>query len=97
MVRGTWFAIGLGVSILGNGLWRGMTRFTYAEVSLTLWSIVSLGLILLLTFLAGKSRLMTMIATAISDRLLIFLYILIPLSVLSILVVTIRNTFSGGS
>ena len=95
IVRGTWLAIGLALSILGNGVWRGMTRFTYAEVSLTLWSIVSLIIIVLLTFISTKVRFMTRVAYWISDRLIIFLYILIPLSILSILVVVVRNTFSG--
>src|SRR5689334_3177095 len=89
IVRGTWLALGLAGSILGNGIWRGMTRFTYAEVSLVAWSIVSLFLILLVTFLAGKFPWMGRIATGISDRFVIFLYILIPLSILSLLVVTI--------
>src|SRR6266508_6887085 len=36
VVRGTWLAVGLALSILGNGVWRGMTRFTYTEVSLAI-------------------------------------------------------------
>jgi hypothetical protein len=95
VVRGTWLAIGLALSILGNGIWRGMTRFTYAEVSLVVWSIVSLVMITLLAFLSTKVRFMTLMADWISDRLIIFLYLLIPLSILSILVVVLRNTFSG--
>jgi hypothetical protein len=95
VVRGTWIAIGLALSILGNGGWRGMTRFTYAEVSLTFWSIASLILIILLTLISTKVHFMTYVADWISDRLIIFLYILIPLSILSILVVVFRNTLSG--
>jgi hypothetical protein len=93
VVRGTWFALGLALSILGNGVWRGMTRFTYGEVSLPLWSIVSLIMIIFLTFLSTKVRFMAFVADWISDRLIIFLYLLIPLSILSILVVVVRNTF----
>jgi hypothetical protein len=95
VVRGTWFAIGLTSSILGYGVWRGMTRFTYAEVSLIAWSIVSFIIVLLLTLISTKVRFMTGAADWISDRLIIFLYILIPLSILSTLVVVLRNTFSG--
>ncbi|SRR6266511_1891178 len=95
VVRGTWLAVGLALSILGNGVWRGMTRFTYAEVSLAIWSSASLIIIILLTFLSTKIRFMTVVADWISDRLIIFLYLLIPLSILSILVVLVRNTFSG--
>jgi hypothetical protein len=93
VVRGTWLALGLALSILGNGLWRGMTRFTYAEVSLTIWSIVSLIMIAVLTFVSTRVRFMTRAADWISDRLIIFLYILIPLSILSMLVVLARNIF----
>jgi hypothetical protein len=35
VVRGTWLAIGLALAVLGKGAWRGMTRFTYIEISLT--------------------------------------------------------------
>jgi hypothetical protein len=91
VVRGTWLALGLALSILGNGLWRGMTRFTYAEVSLTIWSTVSLIMIAVLTFVSTRVRFMTRTADWISDRLIIFLYILIPLSILSVLVVLGRN------
>jgi len=95
VVRGTWLAIGLGLGVLGNGAWRGSTRYTYAEVSLIAWSIASLIAISLLIFLSGRVRFMGMAAEWISDRLTVFLYILIPVSVLSILVVVVRNAFSG--
>ena len=95
VVRGTWLAIGLALSVLGNGAWRGLTRYTYAEVSLIVWTILSLAAIVLLIFLSGRVRLMATAAEWISDRLTVFLYILIPVSVLSILVVFVRNTFSG--
>ena len=95
IVRGTWLAIGLAFAILGNGIWRGITRFTYTEVSLTLWSMVSLIPIVAVTMLSVRVRMMARLADWISDRLLIFLYILIPLSMISVLVVVIRNTFSG--
>jgi len=95
VVRGTWLAIGLNLSILGHGVWRGMTRFTYAEVSLVFWSLASLVLVVFLAFLSARVRFMARAAVWISDRLLVFLFILVPLSILSILVVVARNTFSG--
>lgn len=94
-VRGTWLAIGLALSVLGHGVWRGMTRFTYVEVSLITWSIVSVLVIAVFTFLSGRVRFMARAAEWISDRLTVFLYILIPVSVLSILVVFVRNTVLG--
>jgi hypothetical protein len=92
IVRGTWLAIGLAFSILGNGVWRAMTRFTYTEVPLILWSAVSFIMIVLLTIISGRVRFMIRTAEWFSDRLVVFLYIVIPLSILSILVVVVRNT-----
>jgi hypothetical protein len=93
VVRGTWFAIGLALSVLGYGAWRGWTRYTYAEMSLVVWSTVSLITIALLIFFSGRFRFMALVAEWISDRLTVFLYILIPVSIVSILVVFIRNAF----
>ena len=95
VVRGTWLAAGLTLAILGNGVWRGLTRFTYIEVSLLLWSVVTLVVIAILTILSTRVRMMARAAEWISDRLIVFLYILIPLSILSMLVVFVRNGFSG--
>src|SRR6266540_3066119 len=95
IVRGTWLALGLAISILGNGVWRGMTRFTYAEISLTVWSMISLVVIALLAFISTKVHFMVRAAEWISDRLIIFLYVLIPLSIISTLVVIVRNMFTG--
>jgi hypothetical protein len=95
VVRGTWLATGLALAILGNGIWRGLTRFTYLEVSLVLWSLVSLVVIVILTVLSTRVRMMARAAAWVSDRLIIFLYVLIPLSILSMLVVLVRNVFSG--
>lgn len=95
VVRGTWLTLGLTLSVLGHGIWRGMTRFTYAEVSLVTWSILSLLVIVVLIFVSGRVRFMALAAEWISDRLTVFLYILIPMSALSILVVLARNTFLG--
>ncbi len=95
VVRGTWLAIGLTLSIFGYGIWRGMTRFTYAEMSLIAWSIGSLVIVAVLTFLSGKIRFMRLTAEWISDRLTVFLYILISLAVLSLAVVFVRNVFLG--
>jgi hypothetical protein len=95
VVRGTWLAIGLAAAILGQGAWRGLTRYTYAEVSLAIWSLASLIVIVSLTFLSARVRFMARSAVWISDRFMVFLFILIPLSLLSILVVVFRNTFPG--
>lgn len=95
IVRGTWLAVGLAACVLGNGIWRGMTRYTYAEIPLTWWSLVGLVLIIVLTLVSVRVRFMTRIALWLSDRLTVFLLIFIPLSLLSLVVVIARNTFSG--
>ena len=95
VVRGTWLAISLALCVLGNGAWRGMTRFTYAEAPLALWSLVSVLLIIALTWISSKVRFMSQAAVWISDRLTVFLFILIPISILSVLVVIARNTIPG--
>jgi len=95
VVRGTWLAVGLAVCVLGNGVWRGMTRYTYAEISLILWSLVGLIFIVALTFVSVKVRFMAQAAIWLSDRLTVFLLVFIPLSLLSLLVVIARNVISG--
>ena len=95
IVRGTWLGIGWTASVFGNGVWRGLTRFTYAEVSLVTWSILSLIMIILLTTLSVRVRFMVRAAEWISDRLMVFLYILIPLAIFSFLVVIARNLSWG--
>ena len=95
VVRGTWLAIGLTLAVLGNGVWRGLTRFTYLEVSLILWSMAGLGISVFLTILSTRVRFMARAAEWFSDRLTVFLYVLVPLAVLSIVVVFLRNAFPG--
>lgn len=90
-VRGTWLAIGLTLAVLGNGLWRGLTRFTYVEISLILWSLLSLLFILMLAVVSTRIRFMGQLANGLSDRLTVFLYLLIPLCLVAGLVVAARN------
>lgn len=94
-VRGTWLALSLAVCVLGNGAWRGLMRFTYADIPLSLWSLVGLLIIIVLTLSASKIQFMTRAALWISDRLTVFLFILIPISILSLVVVIARNTIPG--
>lgn len=93
--RGSWLAVGLAASILGNGLWRAMNRYSYVDVSLVSWSIATLVLSMLLFLVAARSRLMARAAEWMADRLVVFLYILAPLSVVSAIVVVARNVLAG--
>ena len=95
VVRGTWLAIGLTLAVLGHAVWRGLTRFTYIEVSLIVWSAAGLAISVLLTALSTRVRFMARAAEWLSDQLTVFLYIFVPLSVLAILVVFVRNAFPG--
>jgi hypothetical protein len=93
VVRGTWLALGLTVAFLGSGVWRGFLGFSYIQFSLLSWSLASLLVILVFTIAAARFRFMARVAEWLSDRLIVFLYILIPVSMLSIIVVFIRNIF----
>lgn len=57
------------------------------------WSPVFVVLILLLVFLLDKIALIRTILEKSADNLVIFLYILIPVSVISVVTVLIRNLF----
>ncbi len=83
--------IGLGSVVLY------MVRFSEVGYSfldgLTLWTLSSLALTLLLTFLAPRLNFIVRLAAWTSDRVTVFVYIFLPLSALSFLVVIYRNLF----
>ena len=58
---------------------------------LWLWFPVVLVLFLLLSLILGRVLLVKKLTEAIADRLTIFLYLLAPLSILSLLIVIARN------
>lgn len=90
VTRGTVAAlIGLGSVMLY------MYRFSevgYAFLDkLPLWTLSSLALTLILTFLAPRLQFIVRFAAWISDRVTVFVYIFLPISALSLLVVIYRN------
>ena len=91
--RGTWLALGLALSFLGHGVWLALQGRSFIQDSLVLWSLVSLPVIFLLAFASTRVHFLTWIAEWLSDRLIVFLYILLPLSILSVLIVVVRNIF----
>ncbi len=93
MIRGTWIALGLTLSVLGHGVLLAIEGRNYFQDSLILWSLVSLPIIFFLTLAATRVRFMTWMAEWLSDRLIIFLYILMPISILSMVAVFVRNIF----
>lgn len=57
------------------------------------WTWLALGLTLLLTFLAPRVRVIIRAVAWVSDRLIVFLFLLVPISLVSVLVVIYRNLF----
>lgn len=92
VARGTFTAItGLGAIML--------YLYQYASIGydfineLIPWSLAALGLTLLVAFLAGRIRLLVRTAAWISDLLTIFVYVSVPASLVSLLIVLYRNLF----
>ena len=90
VTRGTVAAlIGLGSIMLY------MYRFSEVGYSflddLLLWTLSSLALTLLLTFLAPRLNFIVRLAAWISDRVTVFVYLFLPISLISLLVVIYRN------
>jgi hypothetical protein len=96
LVRGSWMAIGLNLCFLGNGarkLTGAVLGFNLASIPLAVWSLIGVFVVLLFVFLSTRFRYMKTFAAWLSERLVIFLYLQIPVSILSIFVVVVRNIF----
>ena len=68
----------------------GGVRFDFAN-DIRPWFIATFLIILLVVFLVAKIKFLKSAMVNVSDRLIIFLYIFIPLSVICVLDVIIRN------
>lgn len=91
-VRGTAISLGWFVSLIG--FWIVYERLSqsignYVEI----WTLGALALAGLLTWLSTKVRWLGSFLAAFADRTTIFLYLFIPLSLLSLVVVIFRNLF----
>lgn len=95
-----WFADafiarGAGMSILGLGLMmyvaNQITYKDYYPAEMIHWSPVLLLLMVLFVYFLGRVKFLRTSIEMIADRALIFLYISIPVSILSLIVVVIRN------
>lgn len=93
VIRGSWLALGLSVAVLGHGLWRGSLGYSYIETSMLPWTLISLLIIFIITFVSTRVRFMIGIAEWLSDRLTVFLYLIVPVALLSMIVVLLRNIF----
>jgi hypothetical protein len=92
VTRGTIAAIfGLGSIMLY--LYR-FSLFGYSYLAyLTSWSIAGLVITLLFTFLSTHFQTIIRAAAWISDRTIVFLFLFVPISLVSLLVVIYRNLF----
>jgi hypothetical protein len=97
----TWFhdvfvARGAGLSIAALGYMMYLAnqfknKSDYPTLSLQLWSVLlAFAGIAVLGYLFGRFKILRRIMELISDRATIFVYILVPLSVLSLLVIIVR-------
>ena len=68
----------------------GAVRFDFAN-DIRLWAIATVLIILLFVFLTTKVKFLKSAMLNISDRMIVFLYIIVPLSVICVLDVIIRN------
>jgi hypothetical protein len=67
------------------------TNADYPSLTLKAWSLaLALVIILLIVYLAGKLSLFRKVIEFLADRAIIFLYISLPLSLLSLVVVILR-------
>ena len=69
------------------------TGYDLPLVPLPVWTVSGVIVTLLLVLLSTRLRYMAVIANWLSDRLIVFLYFQIPVSILSVLVVVFRNIF----
>lgn len=95
-VRGVWMAIGLALCVLGYGGWmlmRVIVSRNLPQVPIEIWSVISFFIVLVLVFLSTRFRVLSSFAIWFSEKTIVFLYIQIPISILSIVVVLVRNIF----
>ena len=70
------------------------TKDDYPSLSLKAWSLaLALGIILFIVYLAGRLSLLRKLIEFLADRAIIFLYISLPLSIISLIIIIIRWVF----
>ena len=95
VIRGTAFALGLlGPTILFWKLFRGDPGTLMADYART-WMIGTILLASLTSYLSARIISVADFLKWISDRMIVFLYLLIPISLVSFITVLIRNMIQG--
>ncbi len=97
-MRDVFVTRGSAAALLGLGsVMLFMYRFSLDGYSfldnLIRWSWTGLAVTLLFSFLAPRLRVVVRAAAWLSDRLIVFLFLLLPISLVSLLVVIYRNIF----
>lgn len=92
IVRGTWLAFSILTSMM-LVTWLYTQDTSLIADNIVFWIIGSVVFSILLFYLPGYWAGLSKVALIVSDRLVVFLFITLPLSVLSTLVVIIRNIF----
>ncbi len=89
-IRGAWF-----VMVAYGSIMVFLTLYASQDGFLgkywTAWFAGSIGVALLSAYFAARARFMRSIALWLSDRLMVFLFIFLPVSAISILAVIARN------
>lgn len=85
-VRGAWIAF----SVIGSMI-AYLNLFFFIKISSPLWILLTLLALVAAIMLSNRFKRMANIALQVSDRLIIFLYIVLPASAVSIITVIIRN------
>ncbi len=82
----------LGYAMYFSNSFKSISDGSYPQALIN-WTPAILVAIILLVFAAGKIRIAIRIVEDFSSRAIIFLYILIPASILALLYIVIRNIF----
>jgi hypothetical protein len=92
VVRGTIASlVGLGAVMLYMNRYAAI-GYDFINVLIP-WSLAGLGLTVLAAFLAGRNRFLVRTAAWLADQLTVFVYLFVPASLVSLLVVLYRNIF----
>lgn len=92
LVRGTGITLGFFIGILSFLVFYERSGSDYLEL-IPYWTFASLALTILFGWLFVRVRVLASFAAWISDRLIVFLYLFLPLTAIGTIVVLIRNIF----
>jgi len=92
VTRGTTLVV-FGFGFVMLEVYRFMASRFEVVHDLPLWSAVGLLVTIVMTVLSTRARVITRAAAWVSDRLIVFLFLLGPIALISFLVVAYRNIF----